>query len=207
MATEQLYKIKYEVAIALLFSRSTAAKVRSHPSYRPVSGDNTGQFSNLLNDYLFTCANRYVLQRAQRKAYAYHFTHVPSYNAWPQEPACAPEHQKVCHTFELPYVFNQPTTIYAQLPPVRESFTGPEKEMSANIGGYWTRFASALNPNFSDAPPWPEYTKAIPRLQILDTKISSGDGPDANCDFWDGIGYDLPGFYDRLHSYWQQQRR
>ncbi|MGI9386173.1 MAG: carboxylesterase/lipase family protein, partial [Methyloligellaceae bacterium] len=41
MATEQLYRIKYSAAIALLFSRTMAAKVRSHPSYRPVSGDNT----------------------------------------------------------------------------------------------------------------------------------------------------------------------
>ena len=206
LATNKLYRIKYEAAIALLFSRTTAAKVRNHPSYRPVSGDNTGQFSNLLNDYLFTCPNRHVLGRAQRKAFAYHFTHVPSYDAWPQEPACAPEREKVCHTFELPYVFNQPTTIYAQLPPVRATFTAAEKAMSERMGGYWTRFASALNPNSSIAPPWPEYTQASPRLQILDTQISSGNGPDANCAFWDGIGYDLPGFYDRLHGYWQELR-
>ncbi|MEX3010091.1 carboxylesterase/lipase family protein [Hoeflea sp. TYP-13] len=190
----QIPRIEYGLVLELLFSKPTAEKIKAISRYAPIDGDNTGQFSKVLTDYVFTCANRHVMNRSRGRIYGYMFSHIPSYNVWPQEKLCAPDQQKVCHTFELPFVFGNPTTVTAQSPPAPAQFTLAEKRLSDRMVGEWTRFAKTLQPG------WPRYGRSSQRVLNLGDAIGPSDVPDANCSFWDTLGYDLPGLYDRMHE-------
>ncbi|MCP4314477.1 MAG: carboxylesterase family protein [Hyphomicrobiales bacterium] len=190
----QIPRAEYGLVLELLFSKPAAEKIKAISRYAPVPGDNTDQFSHVLTDYVFTCANHYVMGRSKRRVYGYKFNHVPSYDVWPQEKLCAPKQQKVCHTFELPFVFGSPTTVSAQKPPVHAQFTPAEKQLSDRMIQHWTRFATTL------APGWTSYSNSRPDVQLLGEALDPPRSSDANCAFWDTLGYDLPGLYDRMHE-------
>jgi len=184
-----------------MFSVETADPIKAHPRYRPHEGDNTNVLSHLITDYLFTCANRHVMAQAKAPVWAYQFTHPPSYDIWPNIKQCAPERGTVCHAAELPSVFANAETAQIQAKPQRYVLQPDEKQLSRSVMRYWTQFAKHANPNADGNPKWARFTRASPTRLILNTKPASKTDLDANCAFWDKIGYDMPGFLERLRRF------
>jgi carboxylesterase type B len=101
---------------------------------------------------------------------------------------------------ELPFVFGSQTTVTVENPPVKAEFSDDEKRLSQRMVDYWTHFATTGTPNSTRTPDWPRYRAGSRRVQVLNDPISRGRTTAANCSFWDTLGYDLPGLYDRLHE-------
>ncbi len=199
--TKEVPKIEYEALADLLFPSSGRTEIRDNPRYRPQAGNDTDAMAHVLTDYLFTCPNRLVMEQAAAPVYGYQFTHVPSFDVWPAITLCAPAEKKVCHTFELPFVFGNPTTVTRQLTPPDDYFTLAERALSEQMAEYWIRFAETLDPNGDEAPNWPKFTRQAPVRQILDTTIAQKTDLDANCAAWNAVGYEAPGILARaLHA-------
>ncbi|MES1245154.1 MAG: carboxylesterase family protein [Acidobacteriota bacterium] len=175
----------YKARLTGMFGATNAARVEALPAYEP-KGDrtrNAGQMSNLINDYMFTCANADLAGRsaaAQVGPYLYRFTHVPEINlvAW-VVPQCA---GKVCHAAELPFVFHDDDGLLG---------SAAEKTLSANMSGYWSTFAKTQAPGSSPMP-WPAYGATGSYLD-LDLSLAAKTDPAilsaANCAFWKSVGY------------------
>ncbi|HZR81389.1 MAG TPA: carboxylesterase family protein [Candidatus Binatia bacterium] len=146
------------------------------------NGDNTANLSSVANDYLFGCANRFVARQARATIWNYEFDET-SLNIWQgQFPQCAGE---ACHGDEVPFVFHADRQIGIE-------FTPEQARLSDEMVGYWASFARDLDPNHGGAFRWPPFTAAGTGYLIFDTPdLSTAADPIANCDFWDGIGYDL----------------
>jgi len=76
-------------------------------------------------------------------------------------------------------------------------FTVEEDMLSNLMVGYWTNFAKELNPNHSEID-WPQFEPDDLNLIFVTplNAISAKPNLDANCDFWDKVGY------DRHTSFW-----
>jgi carboxylesterase type B len=196
----RVLKLEYELMLDLMFSVDTARRIKAHPRYAPQAGDNTDIMSHLITDYLFTCANRHVLSQAKAPVWAYQFTHAPSFNVWPYIAACAPSTTAVCHAAELPFVFANANAAEIQADPQPHHLQPDEQRLSRSLIGYWTRFAKHQDPNADGDPAWAPFTAASPTRFILDLKTQSKTDLDANCAFWDQVGYDKPGFLERIHQ-------
>ena len=188
-------KIEYQLALNLMFPLKTVREIRQFARYQPRRGDNTLALAQLITDYIFTCANRHVMSRASESVFGYLFSHPPSYDMWPQIPLCAPDQEKVCHAFELPFVFGNPTTITEQPYPVAHEFTPAERALSEQLIGYWTRFATTLQPNQDGAFQWPPFQSKQPLRVIFDETLSTESELGANCGFWDSLGYAASGAF------------
>ncbi|WP_421726436.1 carboxylesterase/lipase family protein [Bauldia sp.] len=195
--TTEVLRLQYDALIELYFPATARAAIRNLPRYQPRSGDNTEALSNLLTDYLFTCPNRLAMRRAAAPVYGYAFTHVPSYDVWPEIAACAPSEDQVCHSFELPFVFGNPTTVTRQLTPPDDRFTAAEQRLSETMADAWLRFAETLDPNAEGSSDWPVYS-AGGAVRVLDTTAAPDFAADAHCDVWDSVGYTLPGVLARV---------
>lgn len=189
---------EYRLELSVVFSEKVAERILTFDRYKPVAGDNTEPLSRVITDYLFTCPNRHVLGRARGRAHGYLFTHRPSYAVWPKMPICSLKSGRVCHTFELPFVFGNPTTVTIPQTPKTIDFTPAERRLSDRMIGYWTRFAWTLRPNGRGLPNWPGYRAANRTRIVFDTPIRTKRGDDANCAFWDTVGYQVPGLLKRL---------
>lgn len=183
-----------------LFGAADTARILTRLRYAVLPGDNAQRLANLINDYLFVCANRAVLKRTTGPAYAYSFTHVPSYAVWPASPKpCQPVADggegRVCHAFELPFVFRNPVAVSTVatpdgLVPQGIDFTTGERTLVNRLTSYWTSFAANDRPTSSTALiPWPKFRASGTRL-VLDTALSTTQDASLNC-LWDSIGYDL----------------
>jgi para-nitrobenzyl esterase len=87
------------------------------------------------------------------------------------------------HSAEIQFVFGRPTS-----PP----FTEEEMELSEQLIGYWTRFATTGDPNGEGATSWPLLDATQPHL-ILDRTITEGrDAKGEACNFWRGLDYFRP---------------
>jgi para-nitrobenzyl esterase len=75
------------------------------------------------------------------------------------------------HSTELQYVFGK-IPYFDTTPP----FTSAQSALSAQMMGYWTRFAADGNPNGGGAPYWPAFRPASQRIQEL---IPAGTAPTA----------------------------
>ncbi len=188
-----LSNAEYELLVADVFGLN-AALILFEPRYQPDGKGNLVPLANLVGDYFFSCATRHVLGNAKSARFGYAFDHPPSYAVWPSAPpACrpgaGPDRGRVCHTFELPYVFRNPITF--TLPPKQHRFTPAEQDLVDAISAYWTGFAAAGDPNAGGGAPldWPRYGASGTR-QVLDLTISQTTDAELNCPLWDKIGYD-----------------
>jgi carboxylesterase type B len=195
----EVHRIEYEAALHLLFKDSVVRRIEQRPSYAPVDRDNTQPFSQLLTDYVFTCANRHFMDDASGRVYAYQFAHRASYNEWPGVPLCAPDQRRVCHSFELPFVFGNPVDVRLATPPPgpADRFSAHDEPTAEAMMGYWTRFAALLEPNHEGAPRWPQFHRRDPIFLEFTDRISQLSELGANCDFWDSVGYDSHGLFSR----------
>ncbi|MGI9404411.1 MAG: carboxylesterase/lipase family protein [Hyphomicrobium sp.] len=198
---EKVLKLQYELMLDVMFSVETAGRIKAHPRYKPHGGDNTNVLSHLITDYLFTCANRHVMAQAKAPVWAYQFTHPPSYDIWPDIKQCAPAKDTVCHAAELPFVFANADTAQIQAKPQRHVLQPDEKRLSRLVMRYWMQFAKRENPNADGSPKWVQFKKESPSRLILNTKTASKTDLDANCAFWDEIGYNMPGFLERVRKF------
>jgi len=61
-----------------------------------------------------------------------------------------------------------------------------EQQLADAMGGYWSRFAAAQDPNGNGAPDWPLYDAAGDAVLLLDEMPQAGaGGRGPQCDFWD----------------------
>ena len=72
------------------------------------------------------------------------------------------------HSTELQYVFGK-----VPLLDITPSFKPDQFALSAQMMGYWTRFAATGNPNAGAAPHWPRFAGATPQLQELVPKATA----------------------------------
>lgn len=178
---------KYDVILADVFG-SNAFKIKS-PRYKCASEkDCTQALANVLTDYDFSCANRYLGVKTSQTAstpavYAYFFSQVSSFNFWPGVPACK---GKVCHGDELPYVFNTPSAVCQE-----DSFNDSELGLAKDMGGYWTSFDKD-HPPVSSSGPWSVFgsTQSYMSLKVSPENVTDPLRTVANCDLWDKIGYE-----------------
>jgi carboxylesterase type B len=102
----------------------------------------------------------------------------------------------VCHTEELPYVFNS-TWQFAEQFKGKISFNPQEESLSQAIGSYWTSFAHRRNPGSA----WPLFKPDSTYFLLRESSSAANDplNATANCStLWDSIGYETPEMLDRL---------
>jgi carboxylesterase type B len=178
----------YVLLLTLLFGADDVPKIVAVYGSNP-GGDNTAILSRIATDYLFGCANRFVARQARSSVHAYEFDET-SLNIWQgQVPACDNE---ACHGDDVPFTFHVDQ-------PLGFTFTPDQAKLSDEMVGYWGAFATGLDPNRSGLLSWPEFTPSGLEYLILDTPaLSTAVNPIPNCDFWDGIGYDLGVTFEAL---------
>jgi carboxylesterase type B len=183
------------------FGVVNSTRIRSLARYDcGTSFDCSHQLVNVVTDFSFTCANRHLAIVATQAIhpqplYLYQFDQVSSFNFWdfaePKVPQC---NKLVCHTDELPYVFNSTWQFAGQI-----SFNQPEELLAQAIGGFWTSFARGRSPG----NPWPLFKSDRTYLLLSESFSPANDPLDAtaNCSaLWDGIGYETPEMLARLTS-------
>lgn len=85
------------------------------------------------------------------------------------------------HGSDLPYLFDG---TYDWTPP-----PAPDAALSAEIIGYWTRFARTGDPNAAGAPYWPRYRAAGPVLSLAAARTTPVDfATEHQCGFWRKVG-------------------
>jgi para-nitrobenzyl esterase len=133
----------------------------------------------ITSDAKFICGARRTARAAagsqEDPVFRYHFTHVLD-NVGPMG-----KKNGAFHGLELFFVFDH-LNVAGYTP------SGAEKELAAQMGGYWTRFGAAGDPNGGGAVLWPEYDPRKDTYLQLDSTISAGEGVRTEkCDFWDSL--------------------
>jgi para-nitrobenzyl esterase len=171
----------YEAMLTFFFGLTNGAQIKG--LYSPLPWTNyLTPLSNILTDYLFGCSNQFVAQQTTSSLYAYRFN-ATDINAVPSVSACTGE---ACHGDEVPFVFHSFQQLGIQ------NVTPDEDALSNTIIGYWNSFARELPPNGDALFQWPEFTASGFQYLILENSASTTQiDPIPNCNFWDGIGYDL----------------
>lgn len=147
----------------------------------PVAGYPTPRdaYVTLTSDAKFVCPTRRNLRAlagAQGEAvYRYQFTHVLD------NVGAAQKAKGSFHGLELFFVFGQ-LGVAGYKP------SQGEKDLSAAIQDYWSRFGGAGDPNGGSDVKWPVYDGAKDAYLELDNTVSAKEGVHtANCDFWDSL--------------------
>ncbi|MEQ9620195.1 MAG: carboxylesterase/lipase family protein [Deltaproteobacteria bacterium] len=181
----EISDFEYRLAIDFIF-RDNEIREKIYENYPPNKDRNAEIISKIITEYLFTCPNHYAASDGSSRAWYYLFDHVSSFNFWPSVPACK---DAVCHSDELPYVFHTAAER-------GDSFTPQEKLLSNLMVGYWTDFAKYLRPDRSGSE-WPPYMPGSMKLVFVTpvAQIKADDEKNADCEFWDKIGYDLTGSF------------
>ena len=174
-----LKESEYVTVLTLLFGGENTAQIIALYGSDP-TGDNSAYLSSIATDYLFGCATQYVARSARAELYAYRFDET-SLNVWPDVPACVGE---ACHADDVPFTFHKDRALGGV-------FTPAQAKLSDEMVGYWTSFAERLNPNGDGRLEWPLFTAAGLDYLLLDSPLSTAVNPIANCEFWDGIGYEI----------------
>ena len=147
--------------------------------------------TNITNDALFYCPIRHAAielskqeQRGARKSptYVYHFDHVISYGGkfWrPKFPECV---DSVCHSEELPFVFDPNTSI------LNASFTADETRLTTSMQEAWGGFVRTASPG-GVWPPFETHKEASMLFRTPSTAVEYAAYAH-RCGFWDQIGYE-----------------
>nr|XP_023692528.1 crystal protein-like [Paramormyrops kingsleyae]XP_023692529.1 crystal protein-like [Paramormyrops kingsleyae] len=149
--------------------------------------------SQIVTDYMFLCPSRKSARDSAQMGSAvwmYVFDHVISdHRVWDGLAFCF-EH--VCHSAEVPFLFDSGPVANFTLSPAEELLAG-------SILCYWGTFAHGGDPTSPVAqsafcqrqspPPWPQYTDANNWL-VMNLTLSSHaqtSSRDHICDFWDKL--------------------
>jgi len=193
--------IAYAAILDQLFGATNSLRIQSQDRYRcTTSCDCTNQLINVMTDFGFTCASRRLSILATQAAnppplYLYQFNQVSNFNLWAYTPQPVPQcNALVCHTDELPYVFNTPWQFSCLV-----AFTPQEETLAQTVGGYWTGFANAHSPGSA----WPSFKPGNAYLLLSESSSAANDpvNATANCSaLWDSIGYETPEMLNRLFN-------
>ncbi|HZF53891.1 MAG TPA: carboxylesterase family protein [Polyangiaceae bacterium] len=131
-------------------------------------------------DFMFTCPARRILRATLSggtpAAYRYYYPHKYS-----NSPLTA---LKSFHAAELPFVFRT-FDVLGYEP------TAGDTALSKAMGGYWTRFAAAGDPNGGADLLWPAYGEVSDTALVLDDSLSTQSSiASDHCDFWDSLATD-----------------
>ena len=122
------------------------------------------------SDFAVTCRTREVARAAlgRRPVWRYLFTHRvendPYLNA-----------QRAFHTEETYYVFGHPDQL--------DTPSAGEIQLSNRMLDYWTRFATAGDPNGPGNPHWPRYGEDDQILQIDESSVPINGYHNPQCDY------------------------
>jgi len=126
----------------------------------------------------FVCPARRTarqLEKGGASPFLYHFTYRPPN-------ALLGDNLGAFHSSEVKFVLGNPSQILPQ------QLTDEELVLSANLMGYWSRFAAAGDPNGAGAFAWPKYAVASDENIVLDMEIKKASGfKKDTCDFWDTV--------------------
>lgn len=176
-AVPDMTEAEYEAAVSALLGPVAAQALAEYP----VAGYATPRdaYVALTTDVKFVCGARRVLRAAaasqEEPVFRYHFTHVLD-NVGPMG-----KKSGAFHGLELFFVFDQ-LGVAGYVP------SAGEKVLAAEIGGYWSRFASGGDPNGEGKTAWPAYDPTKDSYLRLDTVLSAEEGVHTEkCDFWDAV--------------------
>jgi para-nitrobenzyl esterase len=156
----------------------------------PAADDAAAAFNNtrMFADNLEWISRLYAVsqRRLGKHAYVYHFVHAPPRAAGARDLG-------VCHTCELPYVFDNlgaPRLYPDDSSPELASASASDRALARIASAYWINFARTGNPNGPGLPHWPmiETIAEGPSLQL-------GDAPMAG----ESLGRDKTRLYEALY--------
>ncbi|WP_345016592.1 carboxylesterase/lipase family protein [Streptomyces shaanxiensis] len=164
----------YAALIRLQHGNRAAAVLDTYPASAYPSPNLA--YSAVGTDQRFACParadSRLYDSRVPVYAYEFHDAQAPPFIPAPHTP------QGAFHASELAYLF--PTNALAPLTPA-------QRRLSATMTAYWARFVATGDPNTPGAPPWPRYTAAGDRIQVLapdQVGPTTGFAADHHCPFW-----------------------
>ncbi|EGC36530.1 hypothetical protein DICPUDRAFT_91822 [Dictyostelium purpureum] len=172
--------LEYRFLVSIVFPLQQSNILPLYPA-APIGQDCRPILSELMNDYLFRCQDRYYLNRFvdhhNSPVYHYNYVHVKS-----TEHAFEPCDGKSCHGNELSLFFNT----YEKM---NENLTPDERELAEDLNNYIVNFATNHNPNTGLPVPvnWPAVTKTRNSTLIIDVDpvVRDVTTNDARCDALD----------------------
>ncbi|MFE0252384.1 carboxylesterase/lipase family protein [Streptomyces sp. NPDC059010] len=164
----------YAALIRLQYGDRAAAVLDAYPASAYPSANLA--YSAVSTDQRFACParadSRLYGSRVPVYAYEFHDAQAPPFIPAPHTP------QGAFHASELAYLF--PMSTLAPLTPA-------QRRLSATMTAYWARFMATGDPNVPGTPPWPRYTAAGDRIQVLAPDRvgpTTGFAADHHCPFW-----------------------
>jgi para-nitrobenzyl esterase len=164
---------RYKTVVQEIFGVHASEALSLYPGTGP--GGSTRAVGRMLTEVGFASSARFaasVMSSEGRDVYLYEFTRAP-----------VPLLMGAFHAVELPYVFGT-VDLFSWMGVVGQT----DRDLSATIRGYWTRFAATGDPNGGNAPVWPKYDKASDlHLRLGDTVGPAGGLYKDACDLADRV--------------------
>ncbi|HEX8825031.1 MAG TPA: carboxylesterase/lipase family protein [Archangium sp.] len=168
---------QYEEAMRVRAPEHAEALLRVYPVKDFASPK--AAYNHMLRDALFICPARRLARTVAehgQPVYAYHFTYEP------KSFFGLLNNLGAFHAAELPFVFGAEKGRLTL-------GSDKERELSAKMMGYWSRFAARANPNGAGATEWPAYTREGEPHLVFNTTLERGDHLDqTHCDALEPLG-------------------